>query len=119
MAVSSFISDQSYLSVPSHLLRKYDRPGPRYTSYPTVPVWTGDFGVADYHRHLDAFAAGDRGLSVYVHLPFCERRCTFCGFNVVIAQREDTVERYLDYLFREIDLITGRFGGKRRVLQLH
>jgi oxygen-independent coproporphyrinogen-3 oxidase len=119
MAVSSFISDQSYLSVPSHLLRKYDRPGPRYTSYPTVPVWTEDFGAADYHRHLDAFAAGDRGLSVYVHLPFCERRCTFCGCNVVIAQREDTVERYLDYLFREIDLITERFGGKRRLLQLH
>ncbi|HWO56013.1 MAG TPA: oxygen-independent coproporphyrinogen III oxidase [bacterium] len=119
MANASFTSDQSYLSVPSELLRKYDRPGPRYTSYPTVPVWTETFGADDYRRHLDAFAAGGRGLSVYVHLPFCEHRCTFCGCNVVIAQREDTIERYLDYLFREIDMVAARFGGKRRLLQLH
>ena len=119
MTVSSFTNDVSYISVPTELLRKYDRPGPRYTSYPTVPVWTEDFGADDYHRHLDTYAASGRGLSVYVHLPFCEHRCTFCGCNVVIAQRVDTIERYLDYLYREIDLIAGRFGGKKHLLQLH
>lgn len=119
MAVNTFTSDPSYLSVPSELLRKYDRPGPRYTSYPTVPVWTEDFGAADYNRHLDSFAASGRGLSVYVHLPFCEHRCTFCGCNVVIAQREDTIERYLDYLYREIDQVATRFGAKKQLLQLH
>ena len=109
----------SLLSVPPELLRKYDRPGPRYTSYPTVPVWTEEFGTSDYFRHLDSYAQSDRGISVYVHLPFCEHRCTFCGCNVVIAQREDTVERYLDYLFREMDTVAERFKGKRRLLQLH
>lgn len=113
------VPETNYLSVPTALLRKYDRPGPRYTSYPTVPVWTEKFGSADYDRHLACFAATDRGLSVYVHLPFCEERCIFCGCNVVIAQRQETVERYLGYLFREIDHVAGRLGAKRRLLQLH
>jgi len=108
-----------YFSVPTNLLRKYDRPGPRYTSYPTVPVWTEDFGALDYARHLDCYAATDRPISVYVHIPFCEARCTYCGCNVVIAQRQDTVERYLDYLFREIETVSARLGKKRRLLQLH
>jgi oxygen-independent coproporphyrinogen-3 oxidase len=111
-------STDTYWSVPTHLLRKYDRPGPRYTSYPTVPVWTEEFGSAQYEEHLRRFAATDRTLSVYVHLPFCHERCTFCGCNVVIAQRQETVERCLDYLFREIDHVTQLLGPRRRVLQL-
>lgn len=108
-----------YFAVPTDLLRKYDRPGPRYTSYPTVPVWTENFGPADYEKHLSAYAASGRPVSVYVHIPFCEERCTYCGCNVVIAQRQDTVERYLEYLFREIDNTASKLGGKRRLLQMH
>ncbi|MEW5701004.1 MAG: oxygen-independent coproporphyrinogen III oxidase [Candidatus Zixiibacteriota bacterium] len=108
----------AYWSVPTGLLRKYDRPGPRYTSYPTVPVWTADFGAAQYDEHLRRFAATDRPLSLYVHLPFCHERCTFCGCNVVIAQRQETVERYLAYLFREIDHVVDVIGTGRPVLQL-
>lgn len=108
-----------YFSVPTELLRKYDRPGPRYTSYPTVPVWTEDFGAGDYRRHLECYAATDRPISVYVHIPFCEARCTYCGCNVVIAQRQDTVERYLDYLFREIEIVATHLQKRRRLLQLH
>lgn len=113
------MTDDRYLSVPTELLRKYDRPGPRYTSYPTVPVWTEEFGSGDYVRHLEQYAASDRPISVYVHIPFCEERCTYCGCNVVIAQRQDTVRRYLDYLFREIDQLVSVIGSKRRLLQLH
>ena len=65
------------------------------------------------------FAETDRPLSVYVHIPFCHERCTYCGCNVVIAQRQDTVDRYFEYLFREIDRTAERLGGKRRLLQLH
>ncbi len=108
-----------YFAVPTDLLRKYDRPGPRYTSYPTVPVWTEEFGPVDYERHLANFADSDRPVSAYVHIPFCEERCTYCGCNVVIAQRQDTVERYLGYLFREIDNTAAKLGSKRRLLQLH
>ncbi|HUU46922.1 MAG TPA: oxygen-independent coproporphyrinogen III oxidase [Acidobacteriota bacterium] len=106
-------------SVPVELLRKYDRPGPRYTSYPTVPVWTEDFGAEEYSSFLLQFGATNRPLSVYLHLPFCHDRCTFCGCNVVIAKRPETVERYLDYLFREIDQTVERIGVGRRLLQLH
>ncbi len=109
----------NYFAVPASLLRKYDRPGPRYTSYPTVPVWTERFQAADYERHLSCFAASDRPVSVYVHIPFCEERCTYCGCNVVIAQRQETVLRYLAYLFREIDRVKTHLGARRRLLQLH
>ena len=111
--------DKGYTAVPKDLLRKYDRPGPRYTSYPTVPVWSEAFGPTDYAHHLARFAETDHPLSVYVHIPFCHERCTYCGCNVVIAQRLDTVDRYFEYLFREIDRTAERLGGKRRLLQMH
>ncbi|MBD3298527.1 MAG: oxygen-independent coproporphyrinogen III oxidase, partial [candidate division Zixibacteria bacterium] len=113
------MTDDRYLSVPTELLRKYDRPGPRYTSYPTEPVWTEEFAAGDFVRHLEAYAASDRPLSVYVHIPFCEERCTYCGCNVVIANRQDTVLRYLDYLYREIDQLVAKIGPQRELLQLH
>lgn len=113
------MTDDRYLSVPTELLRKYDRPGPRYTSYPTVPVWTEEFGAGDFAKHLEAYAASDRPLSVYVHIPFCEERCTYCGCNVVIANRQDTVLRYLDYLYREIEQLVAKIGPQRKLLQLH
>jgi oxygen-independent coproporphyrinogen-3 oxidase len=112
-------ANAEYATVPRELLQKYDRPGPRYTSYPTVPVWTEEFGPKEYQQHLDRYAATDHPLSVYVHIPFCHERCTYCGCNVVIAQRQETVERYFDYLFRELDRTVAKLGGKRRLLQLH
>lgn len=119
MIPSPGVPQNASSKVPKELLRKYDRPGPRYTSYPTVPVWSEEFGPSQYADHLKRYAATERPISVYVHLPFCEARCTFCGCNVVIASRQETVERYLDYLFREIDNVSKRLGPKRRLLQLH
>ncbi len=102
------------------LVQKYDRPGPRYTSYPTAPEWRDDFGPDDYAAALaDAAAAADRPLALYVHVPFCEERCTFCGCNVVITRRRATADPYLDRLEREIDLVAGRLGPRRGVTQLH
>ena len=72
------------IQIPSwELIKKYDRPGPRYTSYPTAPEWTEAFGLPEYEAHL-ARADRDPGpLSIYVHLPFCREMCRFCGCNVV------------------------------------
>ena len=68
------------------LLEKYDRPGPRYTSYPTAPLFSPEFDQNDYGERLRAAASRpNEPLSLYVHLPFCEQRCAFCGCNVVIA----------------------------------
>ena len=77
------------------LVAKYDRPGPRYTSYPTAPEWRDDFGPGDYAAALaDAAARPDAPLALYVHVPFCEERCTFCGCNVVVTRRRDTADGY-------------------------
>jgi oxygen-independent coproporphyrinogen-3 oxidase len=76
-----------------------DRPGPRYTSYPTVPVWTDAVGDEDL---LTGIAALDGPVSVYVHVPFCKEQCWFCGCNQVVSGRRDVGDRYLDRLEREL-----------------
>lgn len=102
------------------LVAKYDKPGPRYTSYPTAPEWRDDFGPARYEEALAAAAARpERPLSLYFHIPFCEERCTFCGCNVVVTRKRETADGYLDRLERELDLVAARLGSRRRVTQMH
>src|SRR5262245_6685915 len=101
------------------LLRKYDRPGPRYTSYPTAVEFAETFGPADYVARLAEADRADGALSVYAHLPFCEHRCTFCGCHVVITKDRDIVATYLDHLHREIDLLASHLPHRRRVAQYH
>ncbi len=88
------------------LLRRYDRPGPRYTSYPTAVEFHEGFGAGSYATHLAAAAAmPDAPLSLYVHLPFCESRCAFCGCSVIVTSKRQVAEQYLAYLFREIGMV--------------
>jgi oxygen-independent coproporphyrinogen-3 oxidase len=86
-------------------LTRFDVPGPRYTSYPTAPAWSDDFGRADYARALEQSAQTERPLAVYVHLPFCESLCIYCGCNVVITKRREKAARYLDRVLGEIDRV--------------
>ena len=101
------------------LLARYDRPGPRYTSYPTAVELSDDFTRAHYEERLAELATrpGDP-LAIYVHLPFCEKRCDFCGCNVIATRRRDMVRSYLTLLEREIDLLYQRLPG-RGFAQLH
>lgn len=102
------------------LLRKYDRPGPRYTSYPTAVEFTEAFTEADYRARLATAAARrDDPLSLYLHLPFCEERCSFCGCMVIITRKREVAEHYLGYLEREIAMLSTALGGRRRVVQYH
>src|SRR6185295_8160922 len=68
------------------LIEKYDRPGPRYTSYPTAPHFEDDFGPGEHARLLAASHARGLPLSLYVHVPFCDTRCLFCGCHVQIGR---------------------------------
>ena len=88
------------------LLRRYDRPGPRYTSYPTAVEFHDGFGAGSYATHLAAAAEmRDAPLSLYVHLPFCESRCAFCGCSVIVTRKRQVAEQYLSYLVREIRMV--------------
>lgn len=104
--------------VDSQLLLRYDRPAPRYTSYPTAVEFGDDYGADDYAAGLDRMDAGSE-VSLYAHLPFCEHRCTFCGCHVVITQKRDVAATYLDYLEREIDLVRRRLPTDLKVVQYH
>jgi len=102
------------------LLARYDRPGPRYTSYPTAVEFHSGVDHAAYERSLArANAHAGEPLSIYVHLPFCEERCAYCGCNVVITKHRDVAAQYLDYLDREIDLLAAHLPDRRLVSQLH
>ncbi len=101
-------------------LQRYDKPGPRYTSYPTAVEFSDAFDEAAYRGRLEAASVMvDQPLSLYVHLPFCEERCLYCGCMTIITQRRDVAGRYLDYLEREIELLANALQGRRIVIQHH
>jgi oxygen-independent coproporphyrinogen III oxidase len=104
----------------AELLARYDRPGPRYTSYPTAVEFHPSFGEADYRERLAAAdQVADQPLSVYAHLPFCEERCLYCGCNVVITRRRDVAETYLDHVVAEVDLLARALPHRRTISQMH
>jgi oxygen-independent coproporphyrinogen-3 oxidase len=97
---------------------KYSKPGPRYTSYPTALEFNESF---DY-KALDAefkVQKSDRAISLYFHLPFCRSACYFCGCNVVYTSKEEKKDRYIDYLEKELEILSGKIDTKREVSQLH
>ena len=103
------------------LLRRYDRPGPRYTSYPTAPQFSANFREEQLRAAVDA-SNGDpipRRLSLYVHVPFCMSPCFYCGCNRIITRDLARGETYLVRLYREIALAAELFDRDREVIQLH
>ena len=104
----------------SGLAARFDRPGPRYTSYPTAVQFNEGFGPADYARRLqDASARPQEPISAYIHIPFCVERCTYCGCQVIPTQKRSVVESYLDHLEKEVDLAAGLLGDRRGLKVLH
>lgn len=105
---------------PAQLVRIFDRPGPRYTSYPTAVEFNDRFGEPQYVGKLaEAARANDDPISLYLHLPFCQARCSFCGCSVIITEKRYVAARYLEYLHRELEMIAGRLEGRRHVVQYH
>jgi oxygen-independent coproporphyrinogen III oxidase len=105
--------------VSEEFLAKYNRPGPRYTSYPTAPVWKDDFGPDDLERTYASADAARTPVSLYMHIPFCESLCLFCACNVSIQKNKGAAIPYLSTLKNEIEHV-GRFVSKARsVVQFH
>lgn len=102
------------------LIRRYDRHGPRYTSYPTAVQFHPGFDEQSYRRvALLSNAGSPRPLSMYVHVPFCAKPCFYCGCNKIITRDPVHAERYLQRLHREIELQSALFERRRTVRQLH
>ena len=103
------------------LLRRYDGPGPRYTSYPTSPHFDTRIGAADYRRQ--ARASNDdpvpSPLSVYVHVPFCHSACYYCGCTRIIARNPERGREYIARLAIEIELQAQLFDRDRALTQIH
>ncbi len=111
----------SELVIDPVLIRKYDVSGPRYTSYPTADRFVEAFGEADYRHWLGKRNIGgiNQPLSVYVHLPFCDTICYYCGCNKVVTRDHGRSSKYIKYLAKELALVGGLLGDERRICQLH
>jgi oxygen-independent coproporphyrinogen III oxidase len=106
--------------VTPELLRRLEVAAPRYTSYPTVPVWSDRFSAIDHASALrQAGAAAGEPLSLYIHIPFCRELCSYCGCNVVITRDPSRVERYMAAVARELALVADLLGARRWVSRLH
>jgi oxygen-independent coproporphyrinogen-3 oxidase len=108
-------------SLTADLLRRYDRAGPRYTSYPAAPHFSPAFDERAL-REAARETNGDpipRPLSLYVHVPFCTSPCFYCGCNRIITRDKSRAGPYLASLYREVDLAAGMFDRDREVVQLH
>jgi len=103
------------------LIRRYDRAGPRYTSYPTAVQFTDRFGLNEYKAAAIASNQDPipRSLSLYVHIPFCSSPCFYCGCTKVITRNHEKAEAYLYRLHREIELQGELYDRDREVEQLH
>jgi oxygen-independent coproporphyrinogen-3 oxidase len=106
-------------AITEELVRRYDIPAPRYTSYPTAPAWEAAIGPAEYAQALQRADASSAPLSLYAHIPFCRERCSFCGCNVVISRRTGRADRYLAALEGELGAVAALLPHRRKLSQVH
>lgn len=97
---------------------KFSRPGPRYTSYPTALEFGRNFSLSEYENSLLS-QNSQTPLSLYFHMPFCKSACYFCGCNVIYTGKTDKMDRYIDYLKREMEILSRFLDTSRKVTQMH
>lgn len=102
------------------VLKRFNQQGPRYTSYPTAPVFSSDFTADSFKKEIvETNKSSDRPLSLYFHFPFCAKLCYFCGCNMRVTHDRKLISEYNEYLKKEIDLIAPLVSKDRRVVQMH
>lgn len=98
---------------------RYNRSGPRYTSYPTAVHFSESFELADYVAQAAISKAQHKPLSLYIHLPFCSHICYYCACNKIVTKHQQRSVPYLDHLFKEIELVAHHYGEEQVVEQIH
>jgi len=107
-------------SIDFDVLKRFNQQGPRYTSYPTAPMFTTDFTADDFRNEVVATNEdNDRPLSLYLHFPFCAKLCYFCGCTMRVTHDRKLISQYNDYIKRELDIIAPRVSRNRKVVQMH
>jgi oxygen-independent coproporphyrinogen-3 oxidase len=101
------------------LIRKYDKSGPRYTSYPTAVQFTEEFGIDDYKAQIAKSNQSSSPLSLYFHIPFCDTVCFYCGCSKVATKDRGKAQPYLDHVYKEMAMQSELFENSRVVKQLH
>ena len=101
------------------LIARYGGRGPRYTSYPAAPQFTESFSAKDYSQYAQSSNTTERPLSIYVHIPFCNSLCYYCGCNKIVTRNQTRVVKYLNNLHLEIEMQAKLFSPSRQVEQLH
>ncbi|MBI5436805.1 MAG: oxygen-independent coproporphyrinogen III oxidase [Nitrosomonadales bacterium] len=119
--MSSSIKASSELEVDLELIRRLDKNGPRYTSYPTADRFVEAFNAESYRSWVAKREIGgiNRPLSLYVHLPFCNTLCFYCACNKIITKDRSKAEDYVRYLIKELEMQVALLGEGQRVEQLH
>jgi oxygen-independent coproporphyrinogen-3 oxidase len=107
------------LRVSEEFLARYNRPGPRYTSYPTAPVWNEAFGPDDLEKVHEEANQARTPVSLYMHIPFCESLCLFCACNVIIQKDKGVAPPYLGVLKSELERVSRGVSRERQVVQFH
>jgi oxygen-independent coproporphyrinogen III oxidase len=107
------------LYVGEEFLARYNRPGPRYTSYPTAPVWNDSFGPDDLERVHEEAERARSPVSLYMHIPFCESLCLFCACSVIIQKDKRVAPPYLSVLKQEMERVSQSVSKNREVVQFH
>lgn len=113
-----FLSQEVKFS--EEMIKKYDKPAPRYTSYPPATEFSHDIDKSEYVKKIIQSNERKTPLSLYFHIPFCENACHFCGCNVIITRRKEVTGPYLEHLYREMELYKNLIDtNSRKVVQLH
>lgn len=119
MELILFMSN-TFSNIDIEFLKRFDKPGPRYTSYPTAPVFTQGYTVEMFETDLTRNNNyNNNPVSLYFHIPFCDTLCYFCGCTTIITPNEKKLEKYVEYLKKEILLFTNFFSSERKIVQLH
>lgn len=106
----------------NELIRKYNIPGPRYTSYPTVPYWDKSPSINQWKKLVSqAFVESNKtdGISIYIHLPYCESLCTYCGCNTRITVNHEVERPYMETLLKEWNIYKDLFDNKPNIQEIH
>lgn len=109
------------MNLDKNLIIKYDKPGPRYTSYPTAPHFHEGFTESDFLNEIRNTNQSDNNnpLSLYFHIPYCDTLCYFCGCNMIISRNRSRINEYIQYIKKEVEIIKGYLADNRKAVQLH